>query len=78
MTLSLKKIDKIMSNLYGVTKGSILGPILFNILSITLLKLIQHRAGITTSKTLYVDNVQLLFSGTPNNLEQLKYMHIQA
>ena len=27
---------------------------------------------ITTSTTIYADDVQLLFSGTPNNLEQLK------
>ena len=27
---------------------------------------------ITTSTTIYADNIQLLFSGSPNNLEQLK------
>ena len=27
---------------------------------------------ITTSTTIYADNVQLLFGGSPNNLEQLK------
>ena len=27
---------------------------------------------ITTSTTIYADDVQLLFSGSPNNLEQLK------
>ena len=27
---------------------------------------------ITTSATIYADDVQLLFRGTPNNLEQLK------
>ena len=27
---------------------------------------------ITTSPTIYADDVQLLFSGSPNNLEQLK------
>ena len=27
---------------------------------------------ITTSTTIYAENVKLLFSGTPNNLEQLK------
>ena len=27
---------------------------------------------VTTSTTIYADDVQLLFNGTPNNLEQLK------
>ena len=41
-------------------------------LLMTFLKLIHYQAEIATSTTIYADNVQLLFSGTPNNLEQLK------
>ena len=37
-----------------------------------LLMLINTFPEITTSTTIYADDVQLLFSGTPNNLEQLK------
>ena len=55
------------SNLYGVPQGSILGQILFNIF----IK-INSLPEITTSTTIYADDVQLLFNGTPNNLEQLK------
>ena len=59
------------SNLYGVPEGSILGPILFNIFTNDIPK-INSLPEITTSRTIYADDVQLLFSGTPNNLEQLK------
>ena len=69
------KIDKIMSeaksNLYGVPQGSILGPILFNIFINDIPKL-NSLPEITTSTTIYADDVQLLFSGLPNNLDQLK------
>ena len=69
------KIDKItseaQSNLYGVPQGSILGPILFNIFINDIPK-INSLPEITTSTTIYADDVQLLFSGSPNNLEQLK------
>ena len=69
------KIDKItseeQSNFYGVPQGSILGPILFNIF-INGIPKINSLPEITTSTTIYADDVQLLFSGTPNNLEQLK------
>ena len=69
------KIDKIKSeaksNLYGVPQGSILGPILFNIFINDIPKIISL-PEITTSTTIYADDVQLFFSGTPNNLEQLK------
>ena len=69
------KIDKITSeaksNSYGVHQGSILGPILFNIFIKDIPK-IHSLPEITTSSTIYADDVQLLFSGTPNNLEQLK------
>ena len=68
------KIDKIMSeaksNLYGVPQGSILCPILFNIFINDIPK-INSLPEITTSTTIYADDVQLLFSGTPNYLEQL-------
>ena len=69
------KIGKIMSeaksNLYGVPRGSILGPILFNIFINDIPKF-NSLPEITSSTTIYADDVQLLFSGSPNNLEQLK------
>ena len=58
------------STLLGVPQGSILGPILFNIF-INDIPNINSLPEITTSTTIYADDVQLLFSGTPNNLEQL-------
>ena len=66
-----KIMSKSMSNSYRVPQWSILGPILFNI-SIKDIPKIILSPGITTSTTIYADDVQLLFSGTPNNLEQLK------
>ena len=57
------------TNLYGVPQGSILGPILFNILINDVPK-INSLGEITTSTSIYADDVQLLFSCTPNNLEQ--------
>ena len=69
------EIDKIeseaKSDLYGVPQGSILGPILFNIFINDIPK-IKSLPEITTSTTIYADDVQLLFSVSPNNLEQLK------
>ena len=58
------------SNLYGVPQGSILGPILFNILLNDIPKI--NLPEITTSTTIYADDVQLFFGGAPNNIEQLK------
>ena len=59
------------SNLYGLPQGSILGRIIF-IIFINDIPKINSLPEITTSTTIYADNVQLLFSGSPNNLEQLK------
>ena len=60
------KIDKITSesksNIYGVHHGSILGPILFNIFINDIPK-INSLPEITTSTTIYADDIQLLFSG---------------
>ena len=66
-----KIMSKSMSNLYEVSQGSILSPILFNIFINDIPK-INSLPEITTSTTIYADDVQLLFSGPPNNLEQLK------
>ena len=60
-----------MSNLYGVPQRSILGPILFNIFINDIPK-INPSLEISTSTTIYADDVQLLLSGKHNNLEQLK------
>ena len=69
------KIYEIMSesktNSYAVPQGSILGKILFCIFINDIPK-INSLPGITTSTTIYADDVQLLFSGTLNSLEQFK------
>ena len=70
MTHSVK-VDKIVSNLYWAPQGLILGPIRSNIFINNIPK-INSFPEITTSTTIYADDVWLLFSGTPNNLEQLK------
>ena len=65
------KIDEIMSesktNLYGVPQGSILGPMFFNIF-INVIPKMYSLPEITTGTTIYADEVQRLFSCTPNNL----------
>ena len=58
------------SKWHGVLQGSILGPILFTIFINDIPK-IHLLPEITTSTTIYADDVQLLFSGSPDNLEQL-------
>ena len=57
------------SNLHIVPQGTILGPI--NIFINYILE-INSLPDITTITTISADDVQLLFSGSPNNLEQLK------
>ena len=59
------------SNLHGVPNRPILGPILFSIFINDIPK-INSLPEITTSTSIYADDVQLLFSGTPHNLQQLK------
>ena len=48
-----------------------IGPIHINIFMNDIFK-IYSLPEITTSTTIYADDVQLLFSGSRNNLEQLK------
>ena len=64
-------MSEVKSNLYGVPQGSIHGPILFNNF-INGIPKINSLPEITISTTIYADDVQLLSSGTPNNLEQLQ------
>ena len=54
-----------------VTMSSILGPI-FLTFFINDIPKINSLPEITTSTSIYADNVQLLFCGPPTNLEQLK------
>ena len=53
-----KIMSKAKSNLYGVHQGSMLGPILFNIFINDIPK-INSLPEITTSTTIYADDVQL-------------------
>ena len=59
-----------MSNLYGVPRDQYSVQSYITFLSMTFLKLIHNRITITT--IIYADDVQLLYSGAPNNLEPLK------
>ena len=52
---------------YPRDQGLILGPFLFNIFINDIPK-INSLPEVTTSVTIYADDVQLFFSGTPNNL----------
>ena len=52
-------------------RGTILGPILFDIFITDILK-INLLPEIATSTTIHADDVEPLSSGTPNNPEQLK------
>ena len=47
-----------MSNSYGVPQGSILGPIIFHIFINDIPK-INSSPGITTSTTIWADDIQL-------------------
>ena len=58
------------TNIYGVPQESVLFGH-FNILIIDIPK-INSLPEITTSITIYADEVQHLFRSAPNNLEQLK------
>ena len=64
----LVKIDKIMSRPCSNPFSTILGPNLLIIFINDIIK-INSSPGIKTRTTTYADDVQLLFSGTHNNLE---------